>query len=352
MAFQTNVTLDDFELVQKLGEGNFGEVYKAKENNREEHFALKKVISEPGVPIKTLMEEMNILKNLDHKNIIKFFDAGIDGNSIANTKGECFGEGSQIRIGNKKFRPAYLWFRMELCKRSLKDAIEKKETQNLKFRITTVKQIVEALKYLRLKNVAHRDIKPDNILLDVNNVVKLCDFGLARQMLKPIIGSVTTKGDYTYGNGTLWFVAPEILNAGDADKKIPTEWLEKADVYSTGKTWLLMCTTYSIDKRDIEAIVENYHNGKISDMARGYMVGAEQIMLACMLNKVRTKRISVDTLYNEVVENNLSQCQAMFDKYQQRSRNDTDTSFEDFLVGGWLIAMGGAIALALAALRN
>ncbi|RWS19559.1 hypothetical protein B4U80_12270 [Leptotrombidium deliense] len=89
-------------LVEKLGNGYFGEVHKARENNKEEFFALKKIIPKPGEPINTLMEEMNILKSLDHKNIIKFIDAGIDGNSIA-----CLAEGSQLRIESEIFLHTY-----------------------------------------------------------------------------------------------------------------------------------------------------------------------------------------------------------------------------------------------------
>ena len=65
------------------------------------------------------------------------------------------------------------------------------------------RQIIEALQYIHSKNVIHRDIKLDNILIDLNNTIKLCDFGFAK---------VINKDAKTYTKcGTPCYIAPEIL---------------------------------------------------------------------------------------------------------------------------------------------
>jgi len=65
------------------------------------------------------------------------------------------------------------------------------------------KQIIEALSYIHSKGIVHRDIKLDNILIDLQNNIKICDFGVSRQI---------KKGDVMHDQcGTPAYIAPEIL---------------------------------------------------------------------------------------------------------------------------------------------
>mmetsp|Transcript_3457 Transcript_3457/g.4258 ORF Transcript_3457/g.4258 Transcript_3457/m.4258 type:complete len:83 (-) Transcript_3457:212-460(-) len=78
-----------------------------------------------------------------------------------------------------------------------------------------IRELLEALMYCHQNRVFHRDLKPNNILLDKDDTIKLADFGLARAFSLPM-------KDYTHEVVTLWYRAPEIL-LGDNDYSVPVD---------------------------------------------------------------------------------------------------------------------------------
>lgn len=83
-------------------------------------------------------------------------------------------------------------------------------------------QMLKSVKYMHDHNYIHRDIKPENLLISKNGILKLCDFGFARELMKNISGSVLT--DYV---STRWYRAPELL-VGDAT------YSRAVDIWSIG----------------------------------------------------------------------------------------------------------------------
>jgi serine/threonine protein kinase len=173
--------LDKYERIEKVGEGTYGVVYKCKNKKTNEYVALKKIRLEnedEGIP-STAIREISILKQLKHPNIVRLVD---------------------LIHGEKKL---YLVF--EYMEHDLKKFLD---LNNGPLSPPLVKsylyQICAAIKYCHSKRILHRDLKPQNLLIDKNGAIKLGDFGLARAFGIPI-------KTLTHEILTLWYRAPEIL---------------------------------------------------------------------------------------------------------------------------------------------
>mmetsp|Transcript_17319 Transcript_17319/g.19379 ORF Transcript_17319/g.19379 Transcript_17319/m.19379 type:complete len:105 (-) Transcript_17319:337-651(-) len=99
----------------------------------------------------------------------------------------------------------------------LKDYIHKDRKSMIPMKIVKsfMKQLLESIKYCHEQGVFHRDLKPNNILLDDDQTIKLADFGLARAFNLPM-------KEYTHEVVTLWYRAPEIL-MGDNSYSLPID---------------------------------------------------------------------------------------------------------------------------------
>ena len=189
--------LDKYEKIEKVGEGTYGVVYKCKNKKTNEFVALKKIRLEnedEGIP-STAIREISILKQLKHPNIVTLVD---------------------LIHGEKKL---YLVF--EFMEHDLKKFLD---LNNGPLSPPLVKsylyQICAAIKYCHSKRILHRDLKPQNLLIDKNGAIKLGDFGLARAFGIPI-------KTLTHEILTLWYRAPEIL-LGQKEYSTPV------DIWSIG----------------------------------------------------------------------------------------------------------------------
>ena len=173
-----------FQKLEKIGEGTYGIVYKAKNKKTGQLVALKKIRPESeneGIPATTIREIL-ILKSLKHQAIIDLIEV--------------------IHNDNKM----YLVF--EYVETDLKKLIDKYVTSGMQFSPTQVvrmlHQLCSAIAFCHSRNIFHRDIKPENILIDSAGNVKLADFGLGRTASIPL-------RRYTVEIVTLWYRPPEIL---------------------------------------------------------------------------------------------------------------------------------------------
>ena len=173
--------LEKYTKVEKVGEGTYGVVYKCKMKDTNDFVALKKIRLEnedEGIP-STSIREISILKQLRHPNIVYLID---------------------LIHGEKKL---YLVF--EFMDHDLKKFLD---INNGPLTPELVKsylfQILIAVNFCHSKRILHRDLKPQNLLIDKDGIIKVADFGLARSFGIPI-------KTLTHEILTLWYRAPEIL---------------------------------------------------------------------------------------------------------------------------------------------
>ena len=155
-----------YEKQAKIGQGTFGEVFKAREKkDKNKIVALKKVLMEnekEGFPI-TALREIKILQLLRHENIVNLIE-------ICRTKATQF---------NKHKSTFYLVF--DFCEHDLAGLLS---NFNVKFNLGEIKkvmqQLLNGLYYIHSNKIIHRDMKAANVLITKQGILKLADFGLAR----------------------------------------------------------------------------------------------------------------------------------------------------------------------------
>jgi len=175
--------MDDYLKIEKIGEGTYGVVYKAKNRKTGVMVALKKIRlenDEEGVP-STAIREISLLKELQHSNIVCLED---------------------VLMQEKKLYLVFEFLCMDL-KKYLDSFPSGYRTEESLVKSYTY-QILQGILYCHQRRVLHRDLKPQNLLIDGKGVIKIADFGLARAFGIPV-------RVYTHEVVTLWYRAPEVL---------------------------------------------------------------------------------------------------------------------------------------------
>ena len=190
--------IEKYEKLDKIGEGTYGVVFKAKDTSSGEVYALKKIRLESedeGIP-STAIREIALLKELQHPNIVRLHD-------VIHT--------------DKKLTLVF-----EYLDQDLKKLLDLAGTEGLD--MPTIKsflnQLLKGIAHCHKNRVLHRDLKPQNLLINREGVLKLADFGLARAFGIPV-------KNYTHEVVTLWYRAPDILMGS---KKYSTS----VDIWSVG----------------------------------------------------------------------------------------------------------------------
>jgi len=171
----------NFQKIEKIGQGTYGIVYKATDVKTKKFVALKKIRLESeteGVP-STAIREISLLKDLNHHSIVQLFDVIVSDTSL------------------------YMVF--EYLDMDLKKLLEKgKECFTPQLVKSYMYQMLDAIAFCHIHRILHRDLKPQNLLVDSEGHIKLADFGLARSFNMPV-------NALTHEVVTLWYRAPEVL---------------------------------------------------------------------------------------------------------------------------------------------
>ena len=217
---------EEYKIGKSLGSGAFGEVRRVIHRATNEGRAVKifrKDLATSASSQQKLLEEIGILRTLDHPNIIRVYEFFED---------------------SKRF-----YIVMEQCNGGeLFEEILKRQNFGESNAATILHQLFSAVAYLHDNNIIHRDLKPENILLeekgDIMNI-KLIDFGTAVRFEnnKPIKGAI----------GTAYYIAPEVLSGS---------YNSKCDLWSLGVIIFILLGGYPpFDGQNDEEILEKVKKG-------------------------------------------------------------------------------------------
>ena len=177
-----------YEVIGIVGEGAYGIVYKCRNKETNKYVAVKKFKeTDDELVQKTMKRELAMLQMLHHENIVEFQESFV-------RKGDFF-----------------LVF--EYVEKNLLEVLEESpKGLSPKLIRSFVFQMCKAVSYLHKNNMIHRDVKPENLLIDENLNLKLCDFGFARKVkLNRENNNIDTMTDYV---ATRWYRSPELLLSG------------------------------------------------------------------------------------------------------------------------------------------
>jgi serine/threonine protein kinase len=201
-------SIGNYDLLEKIGDGSMGIVYRARHWQTQAIVAIKVIhphIARNAVLLKRFEQEYRITSKLDHPNVVRV-----------------------LEYSNADGRPYLV---MELVEgMSLGEKLERDGRMNEDEAIRIIVQVAHGLHRAHRQGLIHRDVKPDNILVTIDNKAKLTDLGLAKDT--DTSAELTRTGR---GLGTPDFMAPEqFRNAKNASIR--------CDVYSLAATLYQMLT--------------------------------------------------------------------------------------------------------------
>lgn len=173
--------MERYQKMEKIGEGTYGVVYKAKDRVTGEIVALKKIrleAEDEGIP-STAIREISLLKELQHPNIVRLYD-------VVHTERKLTLVFEFLDQDLKKY--------LDICDHGLEIPILK----------SFLYQLLTGVAHCHHHRILHRDLKPPNLLINREGQLKLADFGLARAFGIPV-------RSYTHEVVTLWYRAPDVL---------------------------------------------------------------------------------------------------------------------------------------------
>ena len=304
--------LSDFEEVQNpkknknytiLGKGFFGYAEKMKSKKNNIYYAIKK-LDKSRIEPKYFKRETEIMINLEHQNIVKFYGFFEDKEKI-----EKFKDIYHIKepgYNEREDKVIYCLILEYMPNGSLQDYAEKYKSKynyknyipiDEKTIIHIFKQILNALKYLHNeKSIMHRDIKPDNILFDQNWNIKLSDFGLSA-IYKNENPDNKNKPKYLFSENTtvgrVDFIAPEV----ERKQKYDFE----SDIYSLGLTMLYLMSYENpiqfYNNPEARQIIKVINSNTINKQYNKYL----RNLVLLLINEDQNLRKSAKDAYDDLI---------------------------------------------------
>ena len=323
-----------YEMLEKIGQGAMGTVYKARQLSMNRLVAIKmlhpRFAANPDL-LKRLVQEAHIAAKLSHNNIVQAIDVG---------------KAAALHYFVMEYVPGT----------TIKAELEESKVYSEKEAVEIVLQIAQALQHAHRRGLIHRDVKPANIILTLDGIAKLADLGMARETED----RDRAKAEKGLTIGTPYYIAPEQIH-GREDIDV------RADIYALGATLYHMVTGQPpFPHKGIEVVLNAHLTEELTppdhlrpELSSGLGVLVEFMMakdrknryrnpddliidLECLMNneppKMARQRIEAATL-KELAEG----------EADEDEEEEEDDSFHTLPGGAWLwiYVLGGALALSL-----
>ena len=260
-----------YQIIEELGKGGMGKVYKAVDTRINEKIALKLIKPEIASDKKTLERfgnELKLARKIAHKNVGKMFD-------INEEKGTHY-------------------ITMEYVSgQDLKGLIRQSGKLGIETTLSIAKQICEGLTEAHELRVVHRDLKPNNIMINKEGQVRIMDFGIARSLKEK---GITGAGVMI---GTPEYMSPEQVEAKEVD--------QRSDIYSLGVILYEMVTGRVPFEGDTALSIAIKHKGESPKDPKEYNTqipdDLSHLVLKCLEKDKDRRYQSAKELYSELNNN-------------------------------------------------
>jgi len=212
-----------YEIIEELGAGGMGRVYRAHDTKLNEEVALKLIRPEIGIEKRTIARfrnEIKLARKITHKNVCRMYDFHEEGKTLYLTMEYVRGE-------------------------DLKSLIHRTKALTVGAALAISRQVAEGLGEAHKLGVVHRDLKPGNIMIDKDGDAKIMDFGIARSLMAE---GVTGEGVIV---GTPEYMSPEQVEGKAADAR--------SDIYALGIILFEMVTGHAPFEGETPLAVAHKH---------------------------------------------------------------------------------------------
>ncbi|GIL47112.1 hypothetical protein Vafri_4022 [Volvox africanus] len=256
-----------YDVQKPVGKGGYAVVYKGVRREDGRVVAVKKVeIFEMSAKKRErCLQEVTLLQQLDHPNIIQMLDAFIDENML-------------III--------FEWAPAGDLKRLIKKTAEQGKKLDEPSIWTLFYQVTDGLRYMHQHRIMHRDIKPANVLVGANGALKLGDLGLGRQLSEQTMEAFSKVG-------TPYYVSPEVVRGAGYD------W--KSDVWSMGcLLYELAClrSPFEMEGANLYDVFQKISKGEYSPLPADQFSAPLRSLVGRMLQIDPAKRPELEEVWN------------------------------------------------------